>query len=118
MCLRNQRCLREKMENVNRKIETVQKNKIGTLDLKNKISKFFFLMLLYGLQSRLKKEEQVSELENKSIENNPIEEHRKKKRLKKLTVSATYGTFPQYKIPVILVPKREVMGRKQMINDV
>lgn len=31
-------------------------------------------MLLYGLQSKLKKEEeQVSELENKSIENNPIE---------------------------------------------
>lgn len=43
-------------------------------------------MLLNGLHSRLKKqEEQVNELENKSIENNTIEEHRKKKRLKKLT---------------------------------
>lgn len=31
--------MREKMENVNREMETVQKSKIETLDLKNKISK-------------------------------------------------------------------------------
>lgn len=29
------------MENVNREMETVQKNKTETLDLKNKISKIF-----------------------------------------------------------------------------
>lgn len=31
--------MREKMENVNREMETVQKDKIETLDLKNKIFK-------------------------------------------------------------------------------
>lgn len=33
--------MRKKIENVNREMETVQKNKIDTLDLKNKISKKF-----------------------------------------------------------------------------
>lgn len=50
-------------------------------------------MLLYGLQSRLKKEEeQVSELENKSIGKYPIEEHREKKRLKKQSLSNLWDT--------------------------
>lgn len=31
--------MKEKMENVNREMETVQKDKIETLDLKNKIFK-------------------------------------------------------------------------------
>lgn len=63
------------MENLNREIETVQKNQIETLELKSKTSKIKNKYLKCGLNSRLKKEEeQGSELENKSTESNPTEE--------------------------------------------
>ena len=58
--------------------------------------------MLYGLNHRLKKEEErVSELENSPVVINPFEERKKKKeRLRKLNrASATCGT-QQYTIHV------------------
>lgn len=61
-----------------------------------------------------REEEQVSEFENKSVGSNPTEEHRGKKRLKKLTEpQQLVGHIMQYKVPVIVIPKKRDWGRKK-----
>lgn len=88
--------MREEMENVNREIETVQKDKIETLELKNKISKILKNVAIWTSQ-QIEEVGRTGQWTGKQINRKKSNwRTQKEEKIEKTNrASTTCGTLPQ-----------------------